>query len=240
MRSLVRRLPGLAAALARWRARSERQQLSGRSPQAIFDEYFQRNTWGGRGSRSGRGSDRGQTRALVQALPPLWAELGVRHVLDLPCGDFHWMQDVDLDAVRYTGGDIVASLVDDNRRRHARDKVEFQTLDLLQGPLPEADLLLCRDCLVHLSFADARRALRTIANSDVRWLLSTTFHARTANADIATGQWRPINLRLPPFNLPEPTRVIDEACTESNGAYADKTLALWRIEDVRRAVNHSA
>lgn len=240
IKSVAHRVPGLAAAWARWQSRAERDQLAGRSSQAIFNDYFQRNTWGGRASRSGRGSDPEQTRAIVQALPALWAELGVRHVLDVPCGDFQWMQRVDLSAVRYTGGDIVERLIEANRGQHSRPGVSFETLDLLQGPLPPADLLLCRDCLVHLSFADARQALANIAQSDIRWLLTTTFPSRPANADIATGQWRPLNLMLAPFKLPPPTLTVVEHCTEGDGQYADKALALWRVDLVRSALNGGA
>jgi SAM-dependent methyltransferase len=240
LKSIARRLPGLPAVVRRLREAAERRRLAGRSPQAIFDEYFQRNTWGGRTSRSGRGSDADQTRVLVEALPALWADLGVRRVLDVPCGDFEWMRRVDLGTVQYVGGDIVPALVDANRRAFARPGVQFQTLDLLRDPLPSTDLVLCRDCLVHLSFADARRALAGIAASDATWCLLTTFTERSANADIVTGQWRPLNLTLPPFDLPPPTIDIVERCTEGDGQYADKALALWRVQDLRRAIDNSA
>lgn len=240
LKSIVRRLPGLPAALQRWRDAAERRQLAGRSPQAVFDEYFRRNTWGGRASRSGRGSDPEQTRVLVRTLPVLWNDFGVRRVLDLPCGDFQWMRQVDLRGVQYIGGDIVPALVEANQRAHARPGVSFEQIDLLQGPLPAADLVLCRDCLVHLSFDDARQALATIAAGDATWLLTTTFGAHLANTDIVTGQWRPLNLRLAPFELPTPVHTIVEQCTEGDGRYADKSLALWRVRDLRAALNKNS
>ena len=39
------------------------------------------------------------------------------------------------------------------------------------------------------------------------------------------------SLRLPPFNLSEPKQVIAENCAETE--FADKTLSLWSVEDVR-------
>lgn len=240
LKALARRLPGVPTAVRHLRAAAERRRLAGRSPQAIFDEYFRRNTWGGRASRSGRGSDPDQTRVLVEALPALWADLGVRRVLDVPCGDFEWMRRVDLGGVQYVGGDIVPALVEANRRAFARPGVQFQPLDLLRDTLPQADLVLCRDCLVHLSYADARRALAGIAASGATWCLLTTFTERRENADIVTGQWRPLNLTLPPFDLPPPALTIVERCTEGEGQYADKALALWRVQDLRRSDNNSA
>jgi len=100
----------------------------------------------------------------------------------------------------------------------------------LESPLPAADMLLCRDCLVHLSNAHIRRALANIRASDTTYLLTTTFTDRDRNQDIPTGSWRPINLLLPPYNFPEPLRLIDERCPDPT--YADKHLGLWRVADI--------
>ena len=46
----------------------------------------------------------------------------------------------------------------------------FLRLDLTRDPLPDGDLILCRDCLVHLPFEDVRRAVRNFKRSGARWL----------------------------------------------------------------------
>jgi hypothetical protein len=46
------------------------------------------------------------------------------------------------------------------------------------------------------------------------------------------GDWRPLNFQRPPFTFPAPLEFINEACTEWNGDYADKSLALWQIADL--------
>ena len=61
-------------------------------------------------------------------------------------------------------------------------------------------------------------------------LLTTTFSRTAANTDIVTGWWRPINLRLAPFGLPEPLQVIDD--DESDDFYDDKVLALWDLAQI--------
>lgn len=106
-------------------------------------------------------------------------------------------------------------------------------LDLTRDRLPTVDLVLCRDCLVHLSFAQAQQALANIAASGARYLLTTTFTGRSENADIPTGKWRALNLQRPPFNLPQPLELINERCTEKDGRYADKSLGLWPVADLR-------
>ena len=35
------------------------------------------------------------------------------------------------------------------------------------------------------------------------------------------------------FNLPAPVKLINEGCTEDGGKFADKSLGLWRVEDLR-------
>jgi hypothetical protein len=65
-----------------------------------------------------------------------------------------------------------------------------------------------------------------------KYLLTTHYASDRANDDICTGRWRPLNLTRPPFNFPPPLFVIDEECTEADGRYKDKRLALWRLEDL--------
>ena len=43
-----------------------------------------------------------------------------------------------------------------------------------------------------------------------------------------TGDWRPLNLERPPFNLPAPALLLNEGCTEGGDTFADKSLGLWR------------
>ena len=88
----------------------------------------------------------------------------------------------------------------------------------------------------HLKLKDARQALRNIASSGSKYLLTTTFTARTANEELGLIFFRPLNLQKPPFSLPEPIEIISEECTENDGAFSDKSLALWRIEDIRTQV----
>ncbi len=103
-------------------------------------------------------------------------------------------------------------------------------LDLQSSPLPAADLMLCRDCLVHLSFADIARAIANVRTARVAYLLATTFPSQATNEDILTGDWRPLNLEVAPFHWPSPQEYLIEECTEANGLFADKSLGLWRVD----------
>lgn len=203
-----------------------------KSPEEVFSGIHRDNAWAGEESVSGPGSSREVTAAVCRELPALLAEVGVRTLLDAPCGDFHWLSEVDLPVERYVGVDVVAAVVAANRERYGTDARTFEHLDLLRDPLPRADLVLCRDCLVHFSFRDVERALAAFRRSGAAYLLTTTFPRLETNRDIVTGEWRPINLEIAPFQLPPPLRLLDEEYRGDGGRYADKSLGLWRLGDL--------
>ena len=228
-----RTLRRFAPPLYRWLQRRSGQRLAKRfgTAEERFQHIYKSNHWSEAESVSGPGSTIKETEPLRRKLPELLRELNANTLLDLPCGDFHWMQNVDLTGVHYIGGDLVGDLVESNHAKHACDGVEFRKIDLLNDMLPTADVILCRDCLVHLSLTDIRAALVNISQSGAKWLLTTNFPSVMQNNDIVTGQWRPVNLTLPPLNLPQPTEIITENCLENE--FADKTLGLWLVEKLK-------
>jgi hypothetical protein len=90
-------------------------------------------------------------------------------------------------------------------------------------------LIFVRDCFVHLSYKDIDSAIKNIKSSASKYLLTTTFTNHHLNVDILTGEWRPLNLQVQPFNFSTPILVINENCTEGNGEFIDKSMALWEI-----------
>ena len=206
--------------------------LSELSIEERFARIYQTNLWFDAESRSGTGSNLDETAQLRASLPHLLRHLNTRRLLDVPCGDFNWMSHVDLSGIEYIGGDIVQPLIEANRERHESPARRFMKVDVINEPLPQADVILCRDCLVHFSFANIIAAFQTMKSSGAEYLLTTTFPAREVNKDIVDGDWRPLNLEQSPFLLPAPHSVIVEGCTEEGGAYADKALAVWRVPDL--------
>ena len=205
-----------------------------------FARMYETNLWSGAESRSGDGSSLAATAGVRAGLGPLLRQLGVRRLLDVPCGDFNWMAHVDLAAagvLAYVGGDVVPEIIATNQERHSAPGRAFVQVDLTTGPLPTvggepADALFCRDCLVHLSFANIGRVIRMLRASGVRYLITTTFLEHSANVDVIDGDWRPLNLQRPPFHFPNPAAVLVEGCEEEGGAYADKALGVWPIGDL--------
>lgn len=200
----------------------------GRSgPKEIFSYYFERNLFGDSDSLSGTGSSVRATETIRSALPGLLSDLDVRVVLDVPCGDFNWAKEIDWKPYRYIGADVVPGLVERNRSLYGSDGIEFRTLDILTDPLPPCDLILCRDLFIHFPNDLVRTALGNIARSGARYLLTTQYDGVKSNRDIKLGSFRPVNLMLAPFGLPEPVRRIPDS------DYLKlwwRTLSLWRSD----------
>lgn len=202
-------------------------------PRHVFRDIYRRHHWTGSDSASGAGAGLDQTGELRRQLPGLLTELGVDTILDLPCGDFSWMRTLDLPVAHYIGADLLPEVVQPLAAGFTDDRHEFLVLDLTRDRLPPSDVLLCRDCLVHLSFADIRSAVANAAGSTITYVLTTTFPRTEFNEDIVTGDWRVLDLEGAPFHFPAPIRILNEGCTEAGGLFADKSLGLWRIEDLR-------
>lgn len=201
-----------------------------------FAYIFETNLWGADQSLSGLGSSVDATQHVRAALEQVCREYQIKTLLDLPCGDISWIHQTKLPIREYFGADILPKIIEQNRARVDPKRLEyavrFEVIDLTRDVLPRADLILCRDCLVHLSFANVQLALKNIASSGADYLLTTTFPDHEGNEDVEDGDWRLLNLELPPFSLAKPLAVFNEGCDEEGGAFADKSLALWRVATI--------
>lgn len=202
-----------------------------RPVEMIFDAIYRHDGWGDGQSLSGTGSNVEQTINIRAMLPQLFQRRHISIILDIPCGDFNWMQHVDLSGVEYRGADIVKPIIASNKMRYGRENISFFPADITRDRLPQVDLILCRDCFVHLSNEQVFGAVRSIIESNSTFLLTTTFPGKS-NADIVTGDWRPINLQGEPFLFPSPIELINEGYHDASSGVSDKSLALWRVADL--------
>ena len=180
----------------------------------------QRKVRGELDSESGPGSSIEFTQTTRDFLRDVIERYQVRTILDVACGDWHWMQHVDLAALgvrSYVGYDINGKLIADNARRHGSAIVSFVHASMLTAPLPSADLVIARDVLFHLNNAHIHTALAAIRASNSSLLLTTTFPWLTRNSDLPVQPnaylgfraqphapvwgYRAVNLDLAPFYL---------------------------------------
>jgi len=200
------------------------------SIESIFTEIYKTNYWGSAESRSGLGSELIQTKTIREKFPELFRELEITSLLDIPCGDFNWLKEVDLSFLSYIGGDIVDDVIRHNNANYSKKNRKFLKLDILKDNLPKVDLILCRDLFIHFSFNDIFKSFNSIKKSGSKYLLTTSYPSIKKNHDIFSGQWHPVNLLIPPFSFPKPIRFIDEKNSEKG--IPNKHLLLWRITDL--------
>ena len=219
--------------LAHERFVADRANFAGLDLAARFEHIEKTNLWGAASSVSGLGSEDPATAAIREVLSPLLQRLGAHSLLDAPCGDAGWIGRIKLD-LDYTGIDIVPSLIEANRQRVAAGELSgrFLVADITRDALPRTDVVLCRDCLVHLSFQNIVRAIANFRASGARFLLVTTFPEWDDNRDCEDGDWRALNMEKAPFDWPAPRALINERCEEGGGGWRDKSLGLWRLDQL--------
>jgi hypothetical protein len=159
--------------------------------------------------------------------------LGVKRLLDAPCGDFNWFRLVRPDIQgHYVGGDIVPEMIARNQAEHGDDRTQFMRLDIINDPLPGADLWLCRDVLFHFSERHVFLAFDRFLRSDIRFILTSSHTECRYNSEIPTGAFRLLNLRLPPYSLPEPHEALDDWIE----GFPVRQLCLWTRPQVEQAL----
>lgn len=212
--------------------RSIRRTLANQtlSLESSFSKIYHNGGWGDPESLSGGGSNLSQTTKIRQVLPKLFKELEVKTLLDAPCGDFYWMKEINLDLDLYIGLDIVPEIITHNSKYFAASNRIFQVTDITKTALPQADLILCRDCLIHLSFRHCFAALKNFKKSGSRYLLTTTNVNLAENYDIISGSFRPLNLMAKPFNFPPPLKLIEDGCDRETSVDYDRRLGLWDLK----------
>ena len=146
--------------------------------------------------------------------------------LDVGCGDFRSFRDCQFNG-HYIGVDIVGDVIADNLNRYGGKTREFRKLDAVVGPLPEADVVLLREVLFHLSFEDAKKVLRNVTLSGAKYLIATNDGSIWFNSDISSGDFRILNLLKSPFCLPPPLHKIDDSLVAEG-----RILATWQVQNL--------
>lgn len=201
-------------------------------PAEKFTKIYETHYWVDDESRSGGGSNLYATEKIRAAIPNLIEKYGIRSVLDVPCGDFVWFKEMNLDLDSYIGGDIVAPLIESVSRQYSAPGRSFRVLDITKDPLPDSDLILVRDCFIHLSFEAIRAALNNIMQSNIQYLLTTHYADTTANDNIEIGSFHPVNICAHPFYAPTALEFIEDS---AKGARV-RHIGLWLVSDLRASL----
>jgi SAM-dependent methyltransferase len=195
----------------------------------VFEDIIKHRRWSE--VTCGSGSTLKNTESLREQLVPFLQKHNITSMADIPCGDFSWMSLVEFpEGFRYVGGDIVGFMVEENRQKWP--DVEFLEFDISQDPIPDVDLLFCRDCLFHFSLNDIEKTLANICKSNIKYVMFTSYYDGE-NHDIATGSFRPLSFTATPFNFSEPIDFIREDMPKEKS----RRICLWSIETIKGYLN---
>lgn len=198
--------------------------LQNRTTANRFEAIYRQRLWKNPESASGYGSTMLATKTVRASIEQLIGTHGILSILDAPCGDFNWMSQVQFEG-KYVGCDIVADLIARNQERFGNGAREFCQRNICHDPLPVSDLVLCRECLNHLSLAEAQLAIANLTRAARKILVLTHHPTVTINVDQTSSfRFRPLNFTCHPFGLRAPDALIDEREYEPG-----KTLAVWDL-----------
>lgn len=168
--------------------------------------------------RSGPGSTLANSKTYRLFLEEFIREHAIQSILDLGCGDFEIMSNVDLRLRRndgtfvpvyYTGVDVIDERIERNEALALRQKKEGimhficdDVLTYLKSTWHQHhDLVIVKDVLQHWC---NREIFEFFTLALGRWphlMIVNCNYGETVNRDIATGDWRALDLRADPFNL---------------------------------------
>lgn len=185
-----------------------------------------------KGIPCGTGSTPVAMRDVVRELPRILSEYQIHSISDVGCGVADWIKPLILPGVEYHGYDLIQELVYKNSAG-GWDRC-FSVFNVLLDQLPQRDLILCRDLLIHLCTDDLLLALTNFKKSQSKYLLASTY-PRTKNqlqsarnvyhgGGCGTVMW---NLESEPFNL-----VAIDRIAETHSTCRGRELILVDVQDL--------
>jgi hypothetical protein len=175
------------------------------------------------------------TTDLRAWLPGIFAKYEITSMLDAACGDFNWMQHVDLTGVSYTGWDVEPRMVQENAKKWPQHTWACNNL-LNQVRVPKVDLILARQILIHFPNDYIHLVLDNFKLSGSTYLLAS--HWPEVDNDFTydpnAGAWvgymeRPVNLEAPPFSLSAKLDAVREPPGPFGVLKDGHELALFRL-----------
>lgn len=85
-------------------------------------------------SVSGYGSVSLATENIIKELSIFIDTNNINSILDIPCGDFSWMKEIEMDQINYLGADIIEDLVENNKIKYSSNNIKFCELDIIKVP----------------------------------------------------------------------------------------------------------
>lgn len=111
------------------------------------------------------------------------------------------MRQVNLEGIDYTGYDVASSIIERNRKEFSKNNINFVLYDGNFADVKISDMAICKDVLQHLPNKNIFEFIKNIKKFKYVLVANNIADNMTSNFDISMGQCRPLDLRLPPFNI---------------------------------------
>ena len=176
-------------------------------------------------SSSGLGSDLNVTKELTKDLDNFLKNNKVFSILDIACGDFIWMNELisNNKNISYLGLEIVDKIVENNNNLFSNQKIKFKVADVIVDDLPkDYDFVLVRDFLIHIKNDDILNLIEKVKKSNCKYFAINNFPNIKSNKEImGYGHHRYVNIEIPPYNLTNVFKIIDDH---------DRKLNIYKIK----------
>ena len=179
----------------------------------IFDKIYENSYWG---NGSGGGSSPEATQPYKVFLEDFIRHSKIQSIVDLGCGDWQFSKFLDFGSATYVGTDASKNVIINNQQLFARSGVSFVDLPKDYNELPSADLLVCKDVLMHLNTKEVQDILAILPNykyalitndvpcvsifGEIFLTLRRPF-SPVINREIKSGDYRALDPTQHPFNL---------------------------------------
>ena len=170
-------------------------------------EYIAWKRTHGQESLCGSGSWKKQATDAREFIQEKIIEHKYETILDLGCGDWNWMEDIDFQGANYLGIDADAEMIYDNSVKYSFNGISFRYGDIFSIDIPEVDLVICRDVLFHVRSELAVSLINKLKQRTRLHFISTSFNQEKMNQEpraynkIEDWGFYRINLLVDPFNL---------------------------------------
>lgn len=194
----------------------------------VMNQIYEKNLWGGNDFDfySGKGSHHPNIiKPYLEAVIIFFKSFDKPlTVCDLGCGDFNIGKHLVKFTKKYIGVDIVENLIERNKKTFKEERLTFHCLDISEEKLPNADCVLLRQVLQHLSNTEIKKIVEKL--STYKYIILTEHIPNDnfkPNTDIISGQGNRVkyssglDILEAPFNFKvKEVNILNEHHLENN------------------------
>jgi SAM-dependent methyltransferase len=190
-----------------------------------FEEIYKSNAWG---FGSGHGSLPKYTKSYRAMLEMFIKNNNISSVVDFGCGDWQFSSLVNWQGTKYLGYDIVESVIENNKLKYEKENINFRLTPSDLSKAKAADLLIVKDVLQHLSKEDIDNfAKKVLPKYKYALITNCVEPTKDLNANVLTGEFRPLDLRQKPFNI-KGSVILDFSGPKQYSKQTRKFFSAWR------------